>query len=510
MYRINPNSWFLICFIIVAASLGLFQHFAHGPLSVHQGAQSDRACVAWNYYTQSMDFLQPRVSENRAHEGVTGMEFPIIQYVVALLYKLFGFHDFIYRVVMFLIVFFGVFSAFKTTNFFIQKTLPRLLLAFGWFLSPIFVFYSNSYIPDTAALAFSMIAIHQYIKFYFRINQRKSALWYALFITLAGLIKITFLIPHIAIIAFVFLPFVFPKFIELQYRSEKLPWYALILPFAAAIAWYMYASHLTKSTGNNHFLQQINPAHSLKEFMDNIVFATNTWQSSLYSKWPFILLFFFGFSRIFTSLKTQPLISYLVIFLSLGFLSFVVLFSGQLRYHDYYLTAIYPLVFFMLLQHQQLYVEGKTLFAGIAPLVAVILFYSFPFFAWSNAYNMLHARYEKGNYFYQPALAESEFYSSALRQKIDSIIPPSQEIISVFDPTPNTTLYALKRRGVRIASDFTPALTNEIILNSNIQYMVLNDSMRWENQYRKNMHFNQQLLLRSGIISVWKILPQKK
>lgn len=509
IYRIKPNAWFFICFILVAANLGLFQHFTHGPLSVHQGAQSDRACVAWNYYTQSMDFLQPRVSENRAHEGITGMEFPIIQYTVALLYKIVGFHHFIYRTVMFLIVFFGVFSAFKITGFFIQKTLPRMLVTMGWFLSPIFVFYSNSYIPDAAALAFSMIALHQFIKFYFRINQRNSALWYMLFMTLAGLIKVTFLIPHIAIIAFVFLPFVFPKFIESQHRSEKLPWYAIFLPFAAVIAWYMYASHLTKSTGNNHFLQQINPAHSLKEFIDNIAFATNTWQSSLYAKWPFILLLVFGFSKIFTSLKTQPLISYFVVFLSLGFLSFVVLFNGQLRYHDYYLTAIYPLIFFLLLQHQQLYVEGKTLFAGIAPLVAVILFYSFPFLAWSNTYNMLHARYAKGNYFYQPALPESDFYTRELQQKINTVIPQNEEIISVFDPTPNTTLYSLQRRGIRIAGDFSTELANEIILQSKIKYMVLNDSMRWENQYRKNMHFDQQLLLRSGIISVWKILPQK-
>lgn len=509
MYRIKPNAWFFICFILVIASLGLFQHFLHGPLSVHQGAQSDRACVAWNYYTESLDFLQPRVSENRAHEGVTGMEFPIIQYTAALLYKAFGFHDFIYRTLMFFIVLFGVFSVFKITGFFVQKLRSRLLITFGWFLSPILVFYSNSYVPDPAAMAFSMAAIHQFIKFYFRINQRNAALLYMLYITLAGLLKVTFLIPHIAILAFIILPIILPKSIDKQQKSDSLPWYALIFPFLAVSAWYMYAAHLTKSTGNNHFLQQINPAHSLSEFIDNIAFASNTWQSSLYAKWPLLLLLFFGISGLFSSIKSQPIISYFVIFLGLGFLSFVLLFSGQLRYHDYYLTAIYPLIFFILLQHQQLYVEGKNIFSGIAPLIALVLFYCFPFFAWSNTYSMLHARYEKGNYFYQPALPEADFYTDNLRKNINRVVPQKEEIISIFDPTPNTTLYALQRRGVRIASDFSPELTNEIILNSKIQYMVLNDSMRWENQYRKKMHFDQTLLYRSGIISVWKLSAQK-
>ena len=54
---------------------------------MHQGAQADRASVAWNFWYESMNFFEPRVMENRAAEGIAGMEFPIIPYLVALLYK---------------------------------------------------------------------------------------------------------------------------------------------------------------------------------------------------------------------------------------------------------------------------------------------------------------------------------------------------------------------------------------------------------------------------------------
>ena len=53
----------------------------------HQWRQADTAAVARNFATESMNFFLPRVDARDQFSGVTGMEFPLFNYLVALVYK---------------------------------------------------------------------------------------------------------------------------------------------------------------------------------------------------------------------------------------------------------------------------------------------------------------------------------------------------------------------------------------------------------------------------------------
>ena len=81
------------------AYFGLVEYLEYGPFGMHQGAQADRASIAFNYARESMNFLEPRVMENRSMHGITGMEFPIVAYATALLYKIFDYNPFFYRLI---------------------------------------------------------------------------------------------------------------------------------------------------------------------------------------------------------------------------------------------------------------------------------------------------------------------------------------------------------------------------------------------------------------------------
>jgi hypothetical protein len=504
MQKNRPAIWFFICWLALQTALGQWNHIFSPPQGMHQGAQADRACVAWNYYHENMNFFLPRVSENRANKGVAGMEFPIVNYCAAICYKLFGFHDFYYRIIMLLIVTAGVFAAWAITGFFIQKNLHRLLLTFGWYLSPIFVFYSANFIPDPAALSFSFIAWYYFLRFYFNINARQSLNKYLIFISLAGLIKITFLISHFTVL-FLFLLFRYrPATLPLGFPKIKrfLLWF--LTPFLPVAAWYSYAGWLTQKTGNIHFLQKINPALKLETFVDNTKFGFNTWHDSIYAPNHiyFILaaiIFFFIFRH-----REAPVPAMISILLLGGFVVSFILFNNQYRYHDYYYILLFPALFFGMIFLQQIFLEQKNMFIGFVPILFIIGFFYLPITGYSHVKTQLAQRYTEGDYFCQEAFKGIRNYST-FRQKIDALIPKNAQVISIFDPSPNTSLYYLQRRGVRIAADFSPETTKKVILSSPAKYLIINDSARWEDSCESIVQSKKEHIFTSGSLSLWKL-----
>src|SRR3972149_5808757 len=81
------------------------------PQSVHKWRQSDCASIALNYYQNGMDFFHPETHNLTSDGGTTGKcqtsEIPILYYSVAILYTIFGYHDFIFRLVNTLLFFLG-------------------------------------------------------------------------------------------------------------------------------------------------------------------------------------------------------------------------------------------------------------------------------------------------------------------------------------------------------------------------------------------------------------------
>ena len=93
------ESWtrFWIIWILIQLGLGWGDYWMLEPYGMHQGAQADRACVGWNFFHETWDFFLPRVMENRAAEGIAGMEFPILAYLSGIFGQIFGFGFFVHR-----------------------------------------------------------------------------------------------------------------------------------------------------------------------------------------------------------------------------------------------------------------------------------------------------------------------------------------------------------------------------------------------------------------------------
>jgi len=441
---------------------GWSEYLDREPFGMHQGAQADRMSIAYNYYAESMNFWEPRVMEDRSADGVVATEFPLLPYLSAVCAKLGGWSPIWYRLWVLFFHCLGAWGAFQLALLFVRKSGHALGISLAWLSSPVLFFYSAVSLPDAAALGLSMFALWQLTGFYFGLNSHRSLLLYATAISLAGLLKVAYFLPHLAFCA-LFLSEQFRAQLQPRLELKRSQLWVLWAPALPIAAWLWHNQRVFERTQNPHFLQSINPAHSLAELVENVRFAGDTWGETLFPGGVLVVwiaLWLFGLRRQLFQLQHWP--SALSVWLFLGFLGFFLLFSRQFQFHDYYLLTLLPFFFMALLSAYQAFLQQGGIWIGLWPIVASVSLIWMPFRNASAARFQLQSRFEEGNYWCQNALSRVADYQEAaafLKSKID---PEFQPIVA-YDPSPNTGLYLLKRQGIRLAPDFSTELSLEVM-----------------------------------------------
>ncbi len=214
-------------------------------LDFHSWRQTLTATVAKNFFTGDMNLFQP--ATNWAVEYYE-FEFPIYSYLVAILYKLFGFHDSLGRVVS---IAFGLgsmgFLYLLTKRFFDRSA---ALFAAGLFaVLPMAVFYTRTFMPESAMLFFSIAGL------YFFSRWLDAGKWNDFFLA-ACAISLAFLIKLPTL--FLGGPILFLAWLKLKGRMVLLPQFYLFLVilFLPAALWYghMGALHAQAHGGESIWL----------------------------------------------------------------------------------------------------------------------------------------------------------------------------------------------------------------------------------------------------------------
>jgi hypothetical protein len=103
---------------------------------------------------------------------------------------------------------------------------------------------------------------------------------------------------------------------------------------------------------------------------------------------------------------------------------------------------------------------------------------------------MLHHRFTPNDYYAQNVITDIRDLE-ILGNWLKTNNTKDQEVFVAFDPSPNTALYALQTKGVRLGPDYQADLAKEIY-NSKISqnprlrtlgYIVTNDTARWFKEY---------------------------
>ncbi|MFQ5450226.1 MAG: ArnT family glycosyltransferase [Nitrospinaceae bacterium] len=205
----------------------------HPLLDFHSWRQTLTATIAKNFYAGDMNILHP--ATNWAVEYYE-FEFQIYPFLVALLYRVFGFHDMIGRAVSIAFSLGSMGMLYLLAKRYFDKTTAAF--AIGCFaLLPMSIYYTRAFMPESAMLFFSIAMVHYFTR-WLDTQRWRDFFWAALFTTLTFLIKLPALYmggPLLFLAALKFRSRIFTQFPAYLF---------LVLTLAPPILWYGHMADL--------------------------------------------------------------------------------------------------------------------------------------------------------------------------------------------------------------------------------------------------------------------------
>ena len=170
--------WILVLFLIRLENIDL------PPLDEHSWRQTITLGVARNYLEWDADFFHPRTIICDSRGGIQAQEFPLFNYCIFLLWKVFGAHDWCYRLFSLVVASFGLYAfsnvARRLTD---EKTSMFSTVIFG--VSVAFM-YARKGMPDVFAVSLVLMGVDRGWRY---LEQKKTQQLILFFLfTAAGLL----------------------------------------------------------------------------------------------------------------------------------------------------------------------------------------------------------------------------------------------------------------------------------------------------------------------------------
>jgi len=476
---------FLIFFLIIIFIYNFSEIFTMRPQGLHQWRQCDCLSITSNYYYNNLNFFEPEVN-NRAFDGTgkTVSDFPIFYYITAILWKIFGQHEYIFRILDLAIVFAALFFLMKTIEDFVQDSVWALLIPLLLFTSPMLVYYSNNFLMNVPSLSFDIIGWCFFYKFYKNKKYKFLYLSFGSFL-LAGLLKMTGFMSF-GIISFVFVVEFIQNFRKKD--TEKIFFKPLqtIIPIAIVgiivLLWYLFAIKYNNTYNRNLFLIGIIPIWDLsnEKILEVIEHIRVIWIRAYFSKHLQLLAILLTIFIFIKSKKISKFFTTTIILYSLGFIASLLFWFQALIHHDYYLinfliiwTFIFATFAFTLKN------EYPKIFNSIITkiILLIILIYNITlttnniddrYTGWMNSH---HLEYTKSLETITPYLRELGIERDDL-------------VVSIPDGSINISLYLMNQKGyTNFGNKMLDSMSFASKIEQGCKYLIINDTALLKQDY---------------------------
>jgi hypothetical protein len=468
-------------FFLLIICTGLFYGYHdilfYRPVSLNVWRQTDCASVALNYYQSDMNFFHPEVHENLyAGRGYAVEELPWISYLAAVLYKLFGFHEWFYRGIVLSLFILGIFSVFKITGLVIRDTFISFIISFLLFSCPVLIYYGNNFLPNVPALALELLALWMFLKFYYQREYRYFIASIIIYV-LCGLTKVSSMISYVAVMVLFVVEMVKPDLMSEPvkiFRRRLRSGFILALVAVVNFSWYMWANYFNNYLHPNHlFLVGILPIWKMTGYQINMTFNQQLYFWSYCYFFPptevlivLLTIFFFIYIK-----YTDRIIAWITTLLLIGCLCFAALFYQVFALHDYYTICMYTYPVMLLVSCFQILKNRFPKFfyniffrISMAVYVVICIIYA--------RHTLIDRYYNEFNQGY-----EMTMYDPHLYRYIDSLnIHRTDNVVIVNDPSPNTALYLMNLRGWTSFGKNTDEMDLKAFQSWQIKYLIVIDS----------------------------------
>ncbi len=232
----------LLFLVISLGTLARLYHIKQPLLGLNEWRMCDTAAVTRNFYEGSMDILYPQIDWRGNSPGYVESEFPIYQFLVATLYRLFGPHDWLGRLFNVAVYSLSAFLLVRITRLLFNDQSALLAVLF-YSVVPLGYVYTRSFQPDVL-MAFASLASVYYFLIWTEEGGWVRFVVSALATSTAVLIKPTSL--------YLGLPLLYLCHRQFGWRlfDRPLLWLYSALVLVPAMFWYSHAWSLWQQYGN--------------------------------------------------------------------------------------------------------------------------------------------------------------------------------------------------------------------------------------------------------------------
>lgn len=462
------------------------------PQSVHTWRQTDCASQAYNYFKHDNNFFKPEISLQCSDDFTTGYcaeEFPLIFYFVGILYSIFGFHEYIFRIFSLVLFFIGLFFLYKFTFKILKNYFWSFFLTFLLFTSPVFNFYANNFVTNIQAFSITLVGWF----FFFNYCQNKKIIQFVLsifFFLMAALLKISELFSLFTVAGLLFLELT--KFIkfkenELIFNKKYLSILIVLFSFIIVATWYVFAHYYNIAHNQQYYIFRTGSIFSLsKEKIQTVWEAIKTIHYYRYYNKTVLLLLLISLIWNFINIrKANKILISITSIVFIGFIMYSLLFFEYFKDHDYYTISLYLLpIFSFITSFDILLNKYSNLTNSIIFKFLILLYFVFlvgyaskkiheRYYGWENStYEKYHNLYEIEPYLVKIGITEND------------------KIISIPDGTPNISLYLMGRKGY---SNFLG--DNKRVISLGIEkgakYLIVNDEETLKDEFVQQYTYHQ-------------------
>ncbi len=504
----NKSNLVFIGLLIVMFFVYRYPHsIQKGPFSIHYWRQSSGLSIALNYEKEDIGFFEPTIHwTGDLENGKTVVEFPVIYYLAGKLWKVFGHHEFIFRLINLLILYTGLFYLFMFLREFLKSDFWAIVIPLILFTSPTLVYYGNNTLMNTPAFGLVLIAAYYY--WHFIQTGKANPLYVSMSIfMLAGLLKLTALILFTSILL-IHLIAIIPRLkkvlnIKNLFRPVHLVPFAIVI--IINVAWVQWVKAYNAENISGIFLQGLNPIW--KTTLSDGIYVGRLFYYELLGTMLSIpaiyICMLLHIWLLFNHRRANPLLLSLSVITLGGTFLYFLLFFKAMTVHDYYLInliIVFPLIlvtFLDFLRNNYPSMVGNRAFKGVILIGLVLMVY--------GTMVRQRARYDLSDTFVkhsiilsikQKNLYESYHHNYRYRfQALESIQPYLRElgikrenkVLSMPDGTPNYTLYLMDQKGI---TDFGYGRLKDgeridHFIATGVKYLVINDPKILSVEYLK-------------------------
>jgi len=462
-----------------------YNHFSKDIISFHAWRQTQTQTNIINFYEGDMNILNPQRNERANGNGIYRMEFPLMQWSVACLYKVFGNHIIITRVCMFVIGLFSILGLYFLLMALFHNRMLALIGAWTFSFSPSFYYYIINPLPDNFALCCSIWGMAFFLGWY-----RDKRFYY---LVLSGIFLCVGTLSKLPFVLYYAVPFTYFLISAYQEGISKLLIGRVLVLFSFLIiptVWYISA--IPHWHGNGIVLGIIDNTFSMLTLLDYFQHNLFSTLPELLINYGSLLFFLAGFYFLYKNKAYKNALFLPIVVWSIAVLSYFIFEINMIeRVHDYYLFPFYPLIFILVSYGAYHFFSIQHSFTKGLTIVLLLILPLTCYLRMKDRWNLDEPGFSKDLLVY--------------KEDLRNAVPKNALVVVGNDDSPSIYFYHLDKKGWYFNQDRLTVKQLEKMVKQGAQYLY-SDSRLVD---KKVSPLLDSLIIERGSFKVYRLKKSK-